>query len=55
MIVSRSTPQAIIDEIDVQNPKIVAMDSHGLTGLKNLLLGSVSTEVLKKSIVPALV
>ncbi|MBI3027358.1 universal stress protein [Candidatus Woesearchaeota archaeon] len=55
MLVSRSTPQTIIDEVEVQNPDILAMGSHGLTGLKKLLLGSVSTEVLKKSTVPVLI
>jgi nucleotide-binding universal stress UspA family protein len=55
MLVSRSTPQTIIDEIEFQNPDIVVMGSHGLTGLKKLLLGSVSAEVLKKSTVPVLI
>jgi len=55
MLVSRSTPQTIIDEIEVQNPYIVVMGPHGLTGLKKLLLGSVSTKVLKKSTVLVLI
>ena len=55
MLVSRSTLQTIVDEIEVQNPDIVVMGSHGLTGLKKLLLGSVSAEVLKKSTVPVLI
>jgi nucleotide-binding universal stress UspA family protein len=55
MILSREIPQTIIDEIEVQNPDIVVMGSHGLTGLRKLLLGSVSIEVLKKSAVPVLI
>ena len=55
MLVSRSTTQTIIDEVEAQNPDIVVMGSHGLTGLKKLLLGSVSAEVLKKSTVPVLI
>jgi nucleotide-binding universal stress UspA family protein len=55
MLISRNTPQAIIDEIEVQSPDIVIMGSRGLTGLKKLVLGSVTTEVLKKSIAPVLV
>lgn len=55
MLISRNLHQTIIDEIEVQNPDIVVMGSHGLTGLKKLLLGSVSSDVLKKSTVPVLI
>lgn len=55
ILISRSVHQTIIDEIEVLNPEIVVMGSHGLTGLKKLLLGSVSAEVLKKSTAPVLI
>lgn len=55
MLISRNVYRIIIDEIEIQNPDIVVMGSHGLTGLKKLLLGSVSAEVLKKSTVPVLI
>ena len=55
MLISRSITQTIIDEIELLSPDIVVMGSHGLTGIKRLLLGSVTEAVLKKSTVPILV
>lgn len=55
MLISRNVYRTIIDEIEIQNPDIVVMGSHGLTWLKKLLLGSVSAEVLKKSTAPVLI
>ena len=55
MLVSRNVPRTILDEADAQNSDIIVMGSHGLTGLKKLLLGSITESILKKSAAPVLV
>ena len=55
MLISRSIAETIAAEVEVLKPDIIVMGSHGLTGLKKILLGSVTTDVLKKSTKPVLV
>jgi nucleotide-binding universal stress UspA family protein len=55
MLLSRDIKKAIIEEIDVENPDIIIMGSHGLTGLRKILLGSITEQVLEKSLVPILI
>jgi nucleotide-binding universal stress UspA family protein len=47
-------PEEILDEIGRQRPDLVAMATHGHTGLTHLLLGSVAEKVLRSSPVPVL-
>ena len=55
MLVSRDVTKTILEEIEIQNPDIVVMGSHGLTGIKRLLLGSIAESVLEKSTAPLLI
>ncbi len=48
------TPEEILDDIRVRRPDLVAMSTHGRTGLTHLLLGSVAERVLRASPVPVL-
>jgi nucleotide-binding universal stress UspA family protein len=48
------TPEEILDDIRVRRPDLVAMSTHGRTGLTHLLLGSVAEQVLRASPVPVL-
>jgi nucleotide-binding universal stress UspA family protein len=42
-----TTARAILDEADAIRATVIVMGSRGLTGVKSLLLGSVSHEVLQ--------
>ena len=42
-----STPLEILDEVWERRPVLVAMATHGRTGLTHLLLGSVAEQVLR--------
>lgn len=55
MLVSRSVTKTLIEYIGAENPDIVVMGSKGLTGLKKIVMGSVTTAVLEKTTVPLLV
>jgi nucleotide-binding universal stress UspA family protein len=44
----------ILDDIQVRRPNLVAMSTHGRTGLLHLVLGSVAEQVLRASPVPVL-
>ena len=44
----------ILDDIHVNRPDLVAMSTHGRTGLLHLVLGSVAEQVLRASSVPVL-
>ena len=44
----------ILDDIRVNRPNLVAMSTHGRTGLLHLVLGSVAEQVLRASLVPVL-
>ena len=46
--------EEILDGIWDRHPDLVAMTSHGRTGLTHLLLGSIAEEVLRTSPVPVL-
>ena len=45
---------AIIDEIDKQNADLVVIGTHGRSGLKHLLLGSIAERVVQKAPCPVL-
>ena len=47
-------PEEILDDIRGRRPDLVAMSTHGRTGLTHLLLGSVAEKVLRASPVPVL-
>ncbi|MBI4018143.1 MAG: universal stress protein [Candidatus Aenigmarchaeota archaeon] len=55
ILVSRSVPGAIVNYIEDESPDIVVMGSKGLTGLKRIMMGSVTSAVLEKTTVPVLV
>ncbi len=48
------TPEEILEDIRVQRPDLVAMSTHGRTGLSHLVLGSVAEQVLRASPEPVL-
>ncbi len=48
------TPDEILDDVRVRRPDLVAMSTHGRTGLTHLLLGSVAEQVLRASPAPVL-
>ena len=45
---------AIIDEIANQSADLVVIGTHGLSGLKHLLLGSIAERVVQKATCPVL-
>ena len=45
---------AIVDEIGNQNADVVVIGTHGLSGLKHLLLGSIAERVVQKAPCPVL-
>jgi len=45
---------AIVDEVEKQNADVVVIGTHGLSGLKHLLLGSIAERVVQKSPCPVL-
>ena len=47
-------PEEILDDIRSRRPDLVAMGTHGRTGLTHLVLGSVAEQVLRASPVPVL-
>ncbi|GBE55406.1 MAG TPA: universal stress protein [Euryarchaeota archaeon] len=54
ILVSRSTARSILDESE-DGYDLIVMGSLGKTGLKKLLLGSVSEEVVRKASIPVMV
>jgi universal stress protein A len=40
---------AIIDEVENQNADLIVLGTHGLSGLKHLLLGSIAERVVQKA------
>jgi nucleotide-binding universal stress UspA family protein len=46
---------AILDVVDELHPLLVAMSTHGRTGLARITLGSVATDVVRSSLCPVLV
>lgn len=49
-----TAPEEILDDIRTRRPDLVAMGTHGRTGLTRLVLGSVAEQVLRTSPVPVL-
>ena len=45
---------AIVDEIERQNADLIVIGTHGLSGLKHLLLGSIAERVVQKAPCPVL-
>jgi len=45
---------AIIDEVEKQNADLIVLGTHGLSGLKHLLLGSIAERVVQKAPCPVL-
>jgi nucleotide-binding universal stress UspA family protein len=45
---------AIVDEVDRQNADLIVIGTHGLSGLKHLLLGSIAERVVQKAPCPVL-
>ncbi|KPN71243.1 universal stress protein [Neisseria sp. 83E34] len=44
----------LLDEVEDSECDVIAMGTHGYTGMMNLLLGSVATGILRKTNVPVL-
>jgi nucleotide-binding universal stress UspA family protein len=40
---------AIVDEVEKQNADLIVIGTHGLSGLKHLLLGSIAERVVQKA------
>lgn len=55
ILVSKSIPETILEESSDGDYSLIVMGSQGLTGLKKIVLGSVTEKVLKKSTIPVLV
>jgi nucleotide-binding universal stress UspA family protein len=45
---------AIVEEIETQNADLVVLGTHGLSGLKHMLLGSIAERVVQKAPCPVL-
>jgi len=45
---------AIVDEVENQHADVVVIGTHGLSGLKHLLLGSIAERVVQKAPCPVL-
>ncbi len=54
VLISRSIGEAIIEELEEGNYDLVVMGTHGLSGVKKLLLGSVSEAVVHHTTKPVL-
>ncbi len=44
----------IVDEAEAQNADLIVIGTHGLTGLKHMLLGSIAERVVQKATCPVL-
>ena len=55
MVVDRSPAQAILDETREANCDVVAIATHGRSGLPRLLRGSVADKVIRGAHTPVLV
>ncbi len=55
ILVARSISGAILEEAEEGNYDIIIMGSHGITGFKKLLLGSVSEAVVRRAALPVLI
>lgn len=50
-----TAPQAIIENAELKHADLIVMCSHGRTGLKRLVLGSVAQQVARDSSIPVLI
>jgi nucleotide-binding universal stress UspA family protein len=48
-------PRTIIDDAQLEHADLILMCSHGRTGLKRLVLGSVAQQVVRQSAIPVLI
>ncbi|MCB9743090.1 MAG: universal stress protein [Alphaproteobacteria bacterium] len=48
-------PQEILSQVEADKHDLIAMGTHGRTGLKRALLGSVAERVIRESPVPVLI
>ncbi|MBM4062211.1 MAG: universal stress protein [Planctomycetes bacterium] len=55
VIDAADVPRAIVDFAQAQNADYLAMATHGRSGLRRMLLGSVAEQVIRHSHVPVLV
>jgi nucleotide-binding universal stress UspA family protein len=55
ILVSRDIPETILEESKDGSYDLIIIASHGLSGIKKIILGSVTDDVLKKSTIPVLV
>jgi nucleotide-binding universal stress UspA family protein len=54
VLISRAIGEAILEELEEGNYDLVVMGSHGLSGVKRFLLGSVSEAVVHHTTKPVL-
>jgi nucleotide-binding universal stress UspA family protein len=54
-VLEGEAPLAILYSIDHRHPDLVVLSTHGYTGLRRLVLGSVSEQVLRESSAPVMV
>lgn len=55
ILVSRTIADAILEEAKDGEYDLIIMGSHGLSGFRKLILGSVTEEVIKKSTIHVLI
>lgn len=51
---SGSTPETILDYAEGENVDLIAMTTHGRSGLSRLVVGSVAEEIVRRARVPVL-
>lgn len=51
---SGATPETILDYADGESVDLIAMTTHGRSGISRLMLGSVAEEIVRRSHVPVL-
>ena len=54
MVAEGYAATAIVDEVERQNADLIVIGTHGLSGLKHLLLGSIAERVVQKAPCPVL-
>ena len=54
LLEAADVPRAIVQHVDTAKPAFVAMATHGRSGLRRLLLGSVAEQVVRHVHVPVL-
>lgn len=51
---SGNTPETILDYVEGENVDLIAMTTHGRSGISRLMVGSVAEEIVRRSHVPVL-